>query len=174
MAYEKFLELNTANGDWHLVICGSGPEQEKIAQAVRSLPLEHQSRVHSYGYVEPGRIVDFFSAASFFILPSVSEAWGLVVNEAMACSLPLILSNRAGSSYDLVSEGENGWIIDPFDTNMMAQVLNCASNMEEKMREEFGRKSKALINDWDLDRFCRGVIESSRIAMTHAMEKFRG
>lgn len=174
MAFENFLQHNEAKDGWHLVMCGSGPDQEKIDHIIGRLPLEHQSRIHSYGYVEPGSIVDFFSGASFFILPSVSEAWGLVVNEAMACSLPLILSNRAGSSYDLVSEGENGWIIDPFDTNRMAQVLNCASNMDEEMREEFGRKSKALINDWDLDRFCRGVIESSGIAMSHAKDKFKG
>jgi glycosyltransferase involved in cell wall biosynthesis len=173
-AFEKFLQLNGSNGAWHLVICGSGPEQEKINNVLHNLPLEHQCKIHLYGHVEPKNIVDFFSVASFFILPSISESWGLVVNEAMACSLPVIVSNRAGSSFDLVLDGENGWIIDPFDIDGMAQVLNRAANMDEKMREEFGRKSRALINDWDLDRYCRGVIESSRMATDHAGKKFGG
>lgn len=174
MAFEKFLQRNEASDDWHLVLCGSGPEQEEIDHTVKSLPFEFQCRIHSYGYVEPKNVVDFFSGASFFVLPSVSETWGLVVNEAMACGLPLIVSNRAGSSYDLLCEGENGWIIDPFDIDRMAQVLTDAANMEETRREDLGRRSRALISDWGLDRFCRGVVESSRIAMNQAMKKSRG
>ncbi|HSL42299.1 MAG TPA: glycosyltransferase family 4 protein [Anaerolineales bacterium] len=173
-AFEQFLRKKESNGEWHLVICGAGGQEKEIEVFLKNLSSEDQSIIHLPGFVEPDRLVDFYSAASYLVLPSISETWGLVVNEAMACSLPVIVSKRAGSSFDLVREGENGWTIDPFDTEMMSNVLGNAANMDERTREKFGQKSRALITNWDLDLFSRGVVESSRMALAHAQHKYRG
>ena len=47
------------------------------------------------------------------ILPSLSETWGLVVNEALACGTPALVSNRVGCSPDLIQEDVSGWVVDP-------------------------------------------------------------
>jgi glycosyltransferase involved in cell wall biosynthesis len=64
---------------------------------------------------DPGdeAICKYYAIADVFVLPSLEEVWGLVVNEAMACGLPVIVSNRAGSAHDLVKNNKNGYIINP-------------------------------------------------------------
>lgn len=173
-AFEKYLRDDKSGNACHLVICGAGIEQEKIERYLNTFPVEDRARIHLYGFIGPNDIVDFFSGASTFILPSISEPWGLVVNEAMACSLPVIVSNRSGSAYNLVQEGENGWIVDPLDPGMMTRVMNEAANLDPQQRAAYGDKSRTLINDWDLDRYSKGVIESSKMAIAHARKKYRG
>lgn len=173
-AYEKYLHDDKSENAWHLVICGAGTEQEKIEAYLNNVPAEDRVKVHLSGFIGPNEIVDFYSGASTFILPSLSEPWGLVVNEAMACSLPVIVSNRCGSAFSLVQEGENGWIIDPLDPVMMASVMKKAANMDPEQRAAYGKRSRALINDWDLDLYSRGVIESSKLALAHARKKYKG
>jgi glycosyltransferase involved in cell wall biosynthesis len=173
-AFEKFLNGDQTKKDWHLVICGSGPEEEHLQNLLRKLSPDKRSRVHLLGFVAPDGVIDLFSGASLFILPSVSEPWGLVVNEAMACGLPVIVSQKAGASFDLVRNEENGWIIDPLDSEQITRVLCNATGLDENTRQKMGRRSRELIADWDLDRYSRGVVESSRMALAHVQSKFKG
>jgi len=172
-AFERFLKIDESNENWHLVIVGAGEEQNKIDLYIRHLLLRHKNLIHLKGFVSPENIVDLFSCASYFILPSVAEPWGLVVNEAMACSLPLILSDKVGSSHNLIHEGENGWIIDPLNTEMIANILNTAANLDENTRLKLGQRSRTIINDWDLDRFSMGIINCSKIAISYAHNKYK-
>ena len=57
----------------------------------------------------------YYFVGDAFILPSVEEPWGLVVNEAMSAGLPVIVSNVCGCSLDLVDEGFNGYTVNPYD-----------------------------------------------------------
>lgn len=70
----------------------------------------------------------YYGLASCLILPSVSETWGLVVNEAMAAGLPVIVSHRCGCVAELVRPGVNGYVVDPLDVEGMARTMGVMSS----------------------------------------------
>ena len=65
----------------------------------------------------------YYGLAGAFVLPSLTEPWGLVVNEAMAAGLPVVVSDRCGCASDLVRPGENGFAFDPCDIEQLAALL---------------------------------------------------
>ncbi len=81
-----------------LHVLGDGEERAKLEQ----LAKPHEHRMHFHGFVEQSRIPEYFSWANLFVLASSEETWGLVVNEAMACGVPCVVSDRCGCALDLV------------------------------------------------------------------------
>lgn len=102
---------SAALADWGLILLGDGPEGPVLHQKVDELGLGDVVRFL------PGRpwfrVPDVLALSNVLVLPSISEPWGLVVNEAMACGLPVIVSNRCGCVPDLVHHGQNGFVFDP-------------------------------------------------------------
>lgn len=91
-----------------------------------------------------------YFAGDCLILPSIDEPWGLVVNEAMASGLPVIVSNICGCSKDLVSEGENGYIINPSDINDISDKLNRV--LYEDNIKHMSINSKKIIKNWNFEK----------------------
>jgi 1,2-diacylglycerol 3-alpha-glucosyltransferase len=166
-AYQEYaLQLEDTFEPWHVVICGSGPEEQKLRRLLLDFPLSLSDRILFYGYIRQPDLADFFSAATCLVLPSISETWGLVVNEALASGLPVLVTNRAGCARDLVQENQNGWTFDPYNVHELADLLARMTRLEADARMEMGQCSLQLVADWDLDRFARGALESARIALT--------
>lgn len=102
----------SVNGaDWGVVLLGDGAEQVNLTQHILKLGLAEQA------ILLPGRpwflVPEVLALCDVLVLPSRSEPWGLVVNEAMACGLPVIVSDRCGCAIDLVRNGQNGFVFDP-------------------------------------------------------------
>ena len=97
--------------DWGLILLGDGPEQPLLQQKVTELHMDNAVKL------VPGRpwfqVPGLLALSNVLVLPSTSEPWGLVVNEAMACGLPVIVSDRCGCVPDLVHDGQNGFVFDP-------------------------------------------------------------
>jgi glycosyltransferase involved in cell wall biosynthesis len=149
---------------WKLVICGAGPDEEKLRGHIMDMPEQIREKILLYGYMKQPDIIDFYSCASCLVLPSWYETWGLVVNEAMACDLPVIVSNKAGCSFDLVRNNVNGWIFDPFNVSELANLMTKMTRLNESARTEMGLRGREIISAWGLDRYCQGVMESAWIA----------
>ena len=165
-AYAQYhARVGAAHDPWHLVLCGSGPEEPALRALLQKFPEQVRTWVHLYGYVKQPDVIDFFSGAACLVLPSLSESWGLVVNEALACSLPVLVSDRAGCACDLVQEGRNGWTFDPQDQAALVALLARMAQLDPGARVEMGLHSRELIAAWDLDRFASGALECARIAM---------
>ncbi len=77
-----------------------------------------------YGLLQIDELPQYYARAGCFVLPSTSEPWGLVVNEAMASGIPVLVSNRCGCGPDLVHEGQNGFAFDPLNARLS---LTCCS-----------------------------------------------
>lgn len=90
----------------------------------------------------------FYSIADIFVLPSTYEPWGLVVNEAMAAKLPVLVSNICGCSMDLVQEGVNGYTFNPYEVNDLAHKIKLIFQSDLKY---MGLKSRELISNWTFD-----------------------
>jgi 1,2-diacylglycerol 3-alpha-glucosyltransferase len=109
---------------WDLILCGDGELRSSIEQKITELNL--QSCVHLPGFLQQDELLPYFAHASCFVHASIQEQWGLVVNEAMAAGLPVLVSNRCGCFEDLVVEGVNGFGFNPDDcqeiTNLMLKI----------------------------------------------------
>jgi glycosyltransferase involved in cell wall biosynthesis len=68
-------------------------------------------------------------------MPTHSDPWGLVVNEAMACGLPIIVSSVAGCAADLVENGWNGYIVPPRDSDKLREAIDCVVRQPERQRQ---------------------------------------
>ena len=97
--------------EWGLILLGDGVERERLAELISTLDLTDQVKLL------PGRpwyqIPAILALSNVLVLPSHSEPWGLVVNEAMACGLPVIVSDRCGCAADLVQDDKTGFVFDP-------------------------------------------------------------
>jgi glycosyltransferase involved in cell wall biosynthesis len=127
-----------------LVIVGSGPWEQRLKKIAQSKNLKG---ICWPGFKQVDELPAYYALASCFVLPSVSEPWGLVVNEAMACGLPVLVSDRCGAAGDLVFPGINGYVFDPFDAAGLARLMQCMS-AGELNRKEMGQASKRLVANY--------------------------
>jgi glycosyltransferase involved in cell wall biosynthesis len=88
--------------------------------------------------------------ADVFALLSRHEPWGVVVNEAAASGLPLVLSDRVGAAYDLLRDGENGFLVPANDPVAAADALRRLAG-DAGLRRRMGAQSRELVRAWDYD-----------------------
>ena len=152
---------------WDLVLCGGGPLEAEIDALIAGLGL--RDVVHRPGFLQEIALSPFYAFASGFVLPSRSEPWGLVANEAAASGLPLLISDRCGCVETLVPEppGETGWRFNPNDVEGMAGAMATLAGLDQDEREAIGRRTEAVASAWGADRFAAGMIEALAMAKTY-------
>lgn len=137
-----------------LILLGDGAMRSELEKLRSELGLE--DCVQMPGFKQYEELPSYYAHAGAFIHASTTEQWGLVVNEAMASGLPVLVSNRCGCARDLVRDGENGWTFDPTNEEQLADLMLRISSDEER-RKEMGHKSREIIAEWGPDRFASGV-----------------
>jgi len=143
-AYARY-RAAAGEGPHDLVLCGDGPDRDRIMQTVARLRVEG---VHLPGWVPQSRLAAYYALASCFILPSRAfEPWGLVVNEAMASGLPVLVSSQCGCAEDLVRNGRNGYVFDPNDRAELTDLMLRLS-ADAELRRRMGRASAQIIDDY--------------------------
>jgi 1,2-diacylglycerol 3-alpha-glucosyltransferase len=146
---------------WRLVILGDGNEKSALEHLVHSESIEG---VTFAGFRQIRELPVYYGLASAFIHPTFRDTWGLVVNEAMASGLPVIVSNRAGCTKDLVIEGQNGFTFSPEDTVSLADLMElmCSENVD---LNTMSVSSLDRIREWGLRRFTQGIYQALRTAL---------
>lgn len=137
-------------------LVGDGPLQAEIDRQVE----EHRLPVKILGFRQPAELPKLYVAADYFVLPSRHEPWGVVVNEAMACGLPLVLSSQVGAGFDLLQEGENlnGFSFKSESSEDLAQVLARMSELSISQLQAMGQASERLIAHWTPDESADNVV----------------
>jgi glycosyltransferase involved in cell wall biosynthesis len=87
------------------------------------------------GFINQSQLGRYFRAADVFVLPSVFESWGLVVNEALLFDLPCICSTGVGGAIDLIDEGRTGWTFPSGDQAQLTRLLDQAFELGNSGRE---------------------------------------
>ncbi len=141
---------------WGLIIVGDGPLLQELESMVKRDDIFD---VYFVGGKPWNEAVLYYYLADVFVLPSVSEPWGLVVNEAMICGLPVIVSNKAGASFDLIKEGENGFTFEPTDIGMLTNIMRKFVDGELDI-EKMGANSKEIIKSYTPENVAAKMFES--------------
>ncbi|MGA1871239.1 MAG: glycosyltransferase family 4 protein [bacterium] len=126
-----------------LDIVGDGPARGYYTKLVRSLNL---SNVTFYGFIQKKELPSYYAQADIFIFPSIKELFGLVLVEAAAAGLPIIASKFAGGTMDVVKDGKNGFIVNPYDIEGLAHRIKKLC-LDRKLREEMSKYSLEIINN---------------------------
>ena len=112
---------------------------------------------------EGEELLEEYRTAQIFIFPTREDCFGLVLVEALCAGLPIISSKYADGAYDVIEEGKNGILVDPYDVERFGltieNVLNGTINLQ--------RPSRALIEKFSFDNVVKGYID----AITFVMKK---
>lgn len=120
-AFSEALQQSPQSAEWGLILLGEGPDHDALKHQIDTLHVaDHVKLMPSRPWYQ---VPNLLALSDVLVLPSLSEPWGLVVNEAMACGLPVIVSNRCGCASDLVREGENGFVFDPQNQSQLTALL---------------------------------------------------
>lgn len=162
-AMEEYQRLAGPRG-WGLLLVGSGPLQDRLENRIGS----KLRRVAIIGFKQAEELAGLYAAASGLILPSLSEPWGLVINEAMAVGLPILASDRVGAMFDLVFPGINGYIFDPkSEKDMVEAMLRLSSDRVD--REAMGIASRRLIAGYTPETWAAALADC--VEVTTALQR---
>ena len=150
---------------WHLVVLGDGPLRPQLEELIRDRDLSEF--VHLPGFATYEQVPKYLGLASAFVHVSTTEQWGLVVNEAMAAGLPVIVSDRCGCAPDLVTANENGFLVDPHRVDEIADRLGRMANLPEIVRAEMASRSRAIIDHWSPALFGQSAVDAATCASSH-------
>lgn len=158
---QAFNAVKHLDKNWGLLLLGSGPLKERIESFILNNNLEKQ--IHLVGFVQQKEIVKYYTFSDVLILPSLSEPWGLVVNEAMLCRMPVIVSNRCGCAPELVKEGVNGFSFNAKDMLKLQQLMQgfIEGNYDIKL---MGKESNNIVKQYSPDKVAFVISENLKNA----------
>jgi glycosyltransferase involved in cell wall biosynthesis len=124
-----------------LVFVGDGPYRAELERHAADIS---PGLVRFTGFLQREQLAEHYALAETFVFPTHTDPWGLVVNEAMACSLPIICSSAAGCAEDLVCDGWNGRMVPAREVAKLASVMEELARNGEA-RESMGQHSSQRI-----------------------------
>jgi glycosyltransferase involved in cell wall biosynthesis len=153
-AYRKYSSA-MGKSAWDLVVIGDRDEEQESESIVRDHP-----GVHFAGGKFGSELSQYYGLAKAFILPSTTETWGLVANEALASGLPILVSSGCGCAKTLVETGKNGWVFPPGDDMQLADRLTAMTSLSSEEWYAMSNRSKEIIAHWSLDTFAESVLKA--------------
>ncbi len=135
--YDVLLEAaKSISKDVGIYIVGGEPTEEYLKMK-EEFSLDN---VHFVGFKKKDELSKYYLASDLFVLPTREDIWGLVINEAMAYGLPIITTDRCIAGLELVTNGENGYIIPVENAEILSEKINLIINSDQVL-ENMGRSS---------------------------------
>jgi glycosyltransferase involved in cell wall biosynthesis len=151
-----------ASALWDLVLLGDGPLESDLRRLISDLRLN--DCVHLPGFQQYQELPIYYALANAFVHASTSEQWGLVVNEAIASGLPVIVSERCGCAPELVQD--NGFTFDPMDEHELASLLLKMATLSIDERSRLGHASYTIAANFSPEHFAKGLEEATQLAFS--------
>lgn len=151
-----YAKLNSSLRDsMGLVFAGDGPARAELEQAAaKVLP----GRIRFVGFAQRDQLAVYYALGEALVLPTYTDTWGLVVNEAMACGLPVIVSRAAGCVEDLVTDTWNGFVVERRDVESLRAALERVAREPELFRA-MSSHSKMRIAEYSPDAWAQRIEE---------------
>jgi len=143
--------LRTQGRSLGVLVAGAGPLEGEMRSASNAAGIA----LHQLGFCNQTAMPAAYAAADVLVMPSESETWGLVANEALACGRPVILSDAVGAAPDLVGDGTTGRLFPVGDTVALAAAIRSVLDCPPKP-ERISAKSAA----YSLDAAADGVFQA--------------
>lgn len=139
-----FKKLNNEFNNISLLLVGEGKNRIQYENIVN---VFHITNVGFTGHLEQKLLPLIYGSSNIFVLPTKRDPWGLVINEAMASGLPIISTDKAGASYDLIKENANGFIIKENIKEELYEKMKLLIE-DNELRNKFAEESSNIISEW--------------------------
>lgn len=136
-----------------LVFVGDGVCRGRLQEEAASIS---PGVVRFAGFAQREQLATYYALAEMLVLPTYADTWGLVVNEAMACGLPVILSRAAGCAADLLKENWNGLLVPPRDAASLTVAMRYLADQPE-LRATMGANSAQHILHYSPKEWSGGI-----------------
>jgi glycosyltransferase involved in cell wall biosynthesis len=149
---EVFRDLG--QGNIHLVFAGNGDLEDSLKKS-----SEGVRNVHFIGFQNQKIMPTIYKMADVLVLPSVGpgETWGLAINEAMACGIPVIATDVCGGSSDLIRSGENGFIVKKGDRFTLRSAMEKMVNLSQEEKSKMGKNARKHIDNFTFEHIVNAV-----------------
>ena len=147
-----------------LVFAGDGVSREELTQQAKRIS---PGAICFPGFAQREDLAGLYALAEALVLPTHSEVWGLVVNEAMACGLPVIVSSIAGCSADLVDDGWNGFVVPPRDAEKLSVAMDSVVRQPE-LKQQMSARSLERIRNYSPEACADGLAAAATFAGSEA------
>jgi glycosyltransferase involved in cell wall biosynthesis len=150
-----------------ILFAGSG----SLEQQTRQTAADHAGLVEAvfHGFAAQGDLPQLYQSASMFLFPTLADVWGVVVNEACAAGLPVIISPHAGVVDELVRDGENGFVREIDVSQWAERAVGLLT--DESMWHAFSRRSLELVSNYTFDHAAAGVVDACSLARSRDSEE---
>lgn len=147
-AYLSLIKENNFKNTIHLVLVGDGELMSQIQQIKIDNKLDY---LHLPGYVNYSELINYYILSDIFIHPAIDEPWGVSVNEAILCNVPVIVSNKVGAGVDLVRNDYSGLVFEAGDFESLKLCLDKVIN-DPSQRKKFSENASASLSNWGYTR----------------------
>jgi glycosyltransferase involved in cell wall biosynthesis len=150
-AFKKLAQKNVS-----LLFVGNGILENSLKEEA-----QEQSNIYFLPFQNQAQMPAVYRSANVYVLPSggPGETWGLAVNEAMACGLPVIVSDKVGCAVDLVQNNKNGFIFESGNLESLLEKLSLCAAMPKAELHDMGSASKEIIQDWSFEHVCDAIVK---------------
>lgn len=173
--HEKGVELlidafNRLEPGTQLHLVGEGPMEEEMRRRAATSPA--CERIHFHGFVAREELGSWYAGADLLVVPSVTEPWGLVVNEAMEVGTPVVTSDAVGSASVLVQPGESGNLFRSGDLDDLVRVLRDVTADRQRLAR-MRDAARESVEQCTFDRAAQGWEAAARLALRGGPHRWR-
>ncbi|MET0560131.1 MAG: glycosyltransferase [Gaiellaceae bacterium] len=145
-----------------LWIAGDGPLDEAVSRAAAGDP-----RIRIFGHVGGEDLGDLYTNVDVLVVPSLYEAWGLVVHEGLAYGLPVITTDQVGAADDLIDPGVNGYVVAAGSEQATAEAMRAVGAWTDEQRAGAVKRSLDVLASCSFDRGADGFVRGCALALEH-------
>ncbi|MGI0084716.1 MAG: glycosyltransferase, partial [Nitrososphaerales archaeon] len=138
------------------------PMRHDLETEAKALCISDRTRF--LGFINQSGLPSVYCGSDLLVLPSEYEPFGVVVNEMMLCGHGAIVSDRVGARFDLIREGETGFVFPCGNIDALAKLLRDTLSNREDLRR-YGEAAKRRVMEWSPENYGQGLIEAVRLAI---------
>jgi len=160
LAYKSYRK---SGGQWGLLLAGDGPFRVELEQFVQQQGI---ADCRFLGWVSYDQLPIYYGLAGALVLPSLTEPWGLVVNEALASGIPVLVSRQCGCVPELCWDGINGYSFDPLDIDGLAKLMLRVSQLAPADRATMGAAGQRIVSAFTPETWASALTDCIRTVLS--------